>query len=60
GAIVGHKTSMLQDLEQRRAMEIDPLLGVIQELGQLTGQPTPLVDAVLALIRLREKTALQA
>lgn len=60
GAIVGHKTSMLQDLEQRRPMEIDPLLGVIQELGQLTGQPTPLVDAVLALIRLREKTALQA
>ncbi|OZB46397.1 MAG: 2-dehydropantoate 2-reductase, partial [Thiomonas sp. 14-66-4] len=50
GAIVGHKTSMLQDLEQRRPMEIDPLLGVIQELGQLTGQPTPLVDAVLALI----------
>jgi len=60
GAIVGHKTSMLQDLEQRRPMEIDPLLGVIQELGQLTGQPTPLADAVLALIRLREKTALQA
>ena len=59
GAIAGHKTSMLQDLEQRRPMEIDPLLGVIQELGQRVGQPTPLADAVLALLRLREKTARQ-
>lgn len=59
GAIVGHKTSMLQDLEQRRPMEIDPLLGVIQELGQLVGVPTPLADTVLALVKLREKTARQ-
>uniref|UniRef100_E6PRL0 2-dehydropantoate 2-reductase (Ketopantoate reductase) (KPA reductase) (KPR) n=1 Tax=mine drainage metagenome TaxID=410659 RepID=E6PRL0_9ZZZZ len=58
GAIVGHKTSMLQDLEQGRPMEIDPLLGVIQEIGRLVGRPTPLADAVLALIKLREKMVL--
>ena len=32
-----HKTSMLQDLEQGRPMEIDALLTVIQELGKMTG-----------------------
>src|SRR5919199_442007 len=44
-----HKTSMLQDLERGRAMEIDPLVKVVQELGALTGIPTPTLDTVLAL-----------
>lgn len=57
GAVGAHKTSMLQDLEAGRPMEIDPLLTVIQEMGRLAGQPTPMVDAVLALIKLREKVA---
>jgi 2-dehydropantoate 2-reductase len=45
-----HKTSMLQDLELGRAMEIDALLGVVVELGTLTAVPTPLCTAVLALL----------
>jgi len=46
-----HKMSMLQDLEHGRSMEIEPLVGVIQELGRLVGVPTPTTDIVLALLR---------
>jgi 2-dehydropantoate 2-reductase len=54
GAVGAHKTSMLQDLESGRPMEIDPLLTVIQEMGRLVGQATPTIDVVLALIKQRE------
>jgi 2-dehydropantoate 2-reductase len=40
GALGAHKMSMLQDLERGRTMEIEALVGVIQELGQRTGTPT--------------------
>jgi 2-dehydropantoate 2-reductase len=52
-ALGPHKMSMLQDLEHGREMEIEPLVGVVQELGRLTEVPTPTVDVVLALIRQR-------
>ena len=48
-----HKMSMLQDLERGRSMEIEPMVGAVQELGRLTSVPTPAVDIVLALIRQR-------
>ena len=48
-----HRTSMLQDLERGRPMEIDALVGVIAELGRLTGVPTPTVDIVYALVKRR-------
>jgi 2-dehydropantoate 2-reductase len=58
GAEVGaHRTSMWQDLEMGRPMEIDALVGSVQELGRLTGTPTPTIDAVLALIALRARMA---
>ena len=58
GAAVGaHRTSMWQDLELRRPMEIDALVTSVQELGGLTNTATPTIDTVLALIRLRAKTA---
>ncbi len=58
GAAVGaHRTSMLQDLQAGRPMEIDALVGSVQELGRLTGVPTPTIDIVLALIRQRAATA---
>lgn len=58
GAAVGaHRTSMLQDLDQGRPMEIDALVGSVQELGRVTGTPTPTIDTVLALVQLRGKTA---
>ncbi|MBV8092314.1 MAG: 2-dehydropantoate 2-reductase [Acetobacteraceae bacterium] len=52
-----HKTSMLQDLERRRPMEIDALLGAVVELGLLTGVPMPISEAVLALVRERARQA---
>ena len=58
GAAVGaHRTSMLQDLTAGRPMEIDALVSSVQELGRLTDIPTPTIDTVLALIRLRARTA---
>ena len=58
GAAVGaHRTSMLQDLDQGRPMEIDALVASVQELGRVTGVPTPTIDTVLSLIRLRARTA---
>jgi 2-dehydropantoate 2-reductase len=55
GAIEGHKMSMLQDLERGRSLEIDALVGAVQELGQLTGVATPVIDAVLALVKERAR-----
>ncbi len=57
GEVGAHKTSMLQDLERGRPMEIDALLGAVVELGELTSQPMPLCRAVLALVRERGRQA---
>jgi len=50
-----HKTSMLQDVEAGRQLEIDALLGSVVELGRLTGTPTPHLDTVYALTKLLGK-----
>lgn len=60
GAVGAHKTSMLQDLESGRPMEIDPLVTVIQEMGRRLDVPTPTLDVVLALIKQRQVSAQQA
>ncbi|MGD9924036.1 MAG: 2-dehydropantoate 2-reductase [Pseudorhodoplanes sp.] len=57
GKAVGHKMSMLQDLERGRSMEIDALVTAVQELGRMTGVATPTIDLVLTLVQER---ALQA
>ena len=57
GAAVGaHRTSMLQDLDQGRPMEIDALVTSVQELGRITKTPTPTIDVVLSLIKLRARS----
>ena len=56
-AVGAHKTSMLQDLEAGRTMEIDALLGAVKELGQLVGVATPVIDLVLALAKQRARVA---
>ena len=60
GSIVGHKMSMLQDLERGKPMEIDALVTVVQEFARLTGVPTPMIDAILALVQERERNSLSA
>jgi 2-dehydropantoate 2-reductase len=57
GAVGAHKTSMLQDLERGRTMEINALVAVVQELGELTNVPTPTIDIVLALVQQRASVA---
>lgn len=58
GAEVGaHKTSMLQDLERGRPMEIEALLGVVVELAELVGVEVPTCRTVLALVRARARAA---
>jgi 2-dehydropantoate 2-reductase len=55
-----HKTSMLQDVEGGRFLEIDALLGSVIELGRLTATPTPHLDAVYACTKLLGETLVQA
>lgn len=58
GAAVGaHRTSMWQDLDMGRPMEIDALVGSVKELGRITDTPTPTIDVVLGLIQMRGKMA---
>jgi 2-dehydropantoate 2-reductase len=49
------KTSMLQDVEAGKPVEIDALVGVVRELGALTGVPTPFTDVLLGLSRLHAR-----
>ena len=44
-----HRTSMLQDLEGGRPLEIDALLTAVQEMGRLVRVETPYIDTVLGL-----------
>ncbi|MEW9310247.1 2-dehydropantoate 2-reductase [Labrys neptuniae] len=46
-----HRTSMLQDLDKGRALEIDALLTSVQEMGRIAEIETPHIDAVLALVQ---------
>lgn len=47
-----HRTSMLQDFEQGRPLELDALVATVAEMGRLVGVPTPAIDEILALVRL--------
>lgn len=51
-----HKTSMLQDVEAGKTLEVDALVGSIIEIGKLVGVPTPCIDAVYALAKLLART----
>ena len=51
-----HKTSMLQDIEQGRPIELEAVVGAVVELGQLTGTPTPAIGAVYACAALLANT----
>ena len=57
GAVGAHKTSMLQDLELGRPMEIDALVAAVSEMGTLLGIETPTINTILALVRQRARVA---
>jgi 2-dehydropantoate 2-reductase len=55
-AVGAHKTSMLQDVENGRAIELAALVGAVIELGRITATPTPTIAAVHALAELLSQT----
>ena len=55
-----HKTSMLQDVEAARTLEVDALLGSVVELARRTNTSTPHIDTVYALTKLLAKTLEEA
>ena len=57
-AIGAHKTSMLQDIEAGKALELEALLGSVIELAQVVGESTPVLKAVYALTRMLERQVL--
>ena len=56
-AVGAHATSMLQDLQRGRPMEIDALLTAVQELGRITETATPTIDTVLPIVQQRGRMA---
>lgn len=55
-AVGAHKTSMLQDVEHGRALELEALVGSVVELGRITGTPTPTIGAIYAAASLLSAT----
>jgi 2-dehydropantoate 2-reductase len=55
-AVGAHKTSMLQDVEAGRALELQALVGAVVELGRITDTPTPHVSAIYAATSLLAQT----
>ena len=49
------KTSMLQDVQAGKPVELDALVSAVRELGTLTDVPTPFTDALLGLSRLQSR-----
>jgi len=55
-AVGKHKTSMLQDIEAGRPIELEALVGTVLEMGRITDTPTPNIEAVYALTALLSRT----
>jgi ketopantoate reductase len=57
-SVGAHKTSMLQDVELGRSLEVEALMGAVLELGRLTEIPAPSIKAVYACVKLLNKIML--
>ncbi len=55
-SVGAHKTSMLQDVEAGRALELEALVGSVVELARITDTPTPTIDAIYAATSLLSRT----
>lgn len=53
----GHRSSIVQDLEKARPMEIDPMFGIPLEMARMTGVPTPTLDLLVCLVKARARRA---
>ncbi len=54
-SVGAHKTSMLQDVEGGRSLEVEALVGAVLELGRITETPAPSIEAVYACVKLLNK-----
>lgn len=57
-SVGAHKTSMLQDVELGRSLEVEALIGAVLELGRLTETPAPSIEAIYACVKLLNKVML--
>jgi len=57
-SVGAHKTSMLQDVELGRSLEVEALIGAVLELGRLTKAPAPSIEAIYACVKLLNKIML--
>ncbi len=57
-SVGAHKTSMLQDVELGRSLEVEALIGAVLELGRLTKTPAPSIEAIYACVKLLNKVML--
>src|SRR5579862_528288 len=57
GKVGNHKTSMLQDLEAGRPMELEPMVGAVVELGRLLDMPLPHLNTAYACVKMLEQAA---
>jgi len=55
-SVGAHKTSMLQDVEGGRSLEIEALIGAVLEIAKLTETPAPATEAVYACVKLLNRT----
>ena len=58
-SVGAHKTSMLQDVEHGRSLEIEALVGAVLELGKITSTPAPSIAAVYACVKLLNKVLIR-
>jgi len=58
GQVGSHKTSMLQDVELGRSLEIEALVGAVLELANITETPAPSIESIYACVKLLNKTML--
>ena len=57
-AMGAHKTSMLQDVEAGRALELEAVVGAVIALGRISGTPTPTIEAIYAATSLLSRPLL--
>ncbi len=56
-SVGAHKTSMLQDFEMGKKMEVDAIVSSVKELGEIVKIPTPKIDLILSLLKQRAKNS---
>ena len=57
GSLKGFRTSMLQDYDKRRPVELDTIVRAVMDMGRKAGLATPVIDTVYALAAQRAQLA---